>query len=223
MPEAEFWAELLTELRNSPYHSPEISAKAAALIDAGWMEELSGKIVIPRVDPSGEVTLEQPVTFEPWGDYWIRRQGETMQFGSQRDPEGPWFDTVEDFTRYLEEMAPFAAPEEAEPEAEPIQDEAVFDQVLEEAANALESTPPDLDEEVVEKVYGEAGSDMPKNDAAEILDTYPQIEVEAGKAVNDLVESMLEDPDLVALADEILSLADDPNVLEQVVESVIQS
>jgi hypothetical protein len=102
MPEAEFWAELLTELPNSPYHSPEISAKAAALIDAGWMEELSGKIVIPRVDPSGEVTLEQPVTFEPWGDYWIRRQGETMQFGSQPDPEGPWFDTVEDFTRYLE-------------------------------------------------------------------------------------------------------------------------
>jgi hypothetical protein len=47
MAEAEFWQELIAEVQNPAYQDPQLGAKAAALLDAGWMEELTGKIDIP--------------------------------------------------------------------------------------------------------------------------------------------------------------------------------
>jgi hypothetical protein len=56
MAEAEFWAELLKEARNASSQDPQISAKTAALVESGWMQELTGKIDVPLLDSSGKVT-----------------------------------------------------------------------------------------------------------------------------------------------------------------------
>jgi hypothetical protein len=60
MAEAEFWQQLIAEVQNPAYQDPQLGAKAAALLDAGWMEELTGKIDIPLRDASAKVASVKP-------------------------------------------------------------------------------------------------------------------------------------------------------------------
>ena len=59
MAEEEFWAELVKEVQAASYLDPQIGAKADALINAGWMPQLTGLIDVPAGVPQPGVAEEQ--------------------------------------------------------------------------------------------------------------------------------------------------------------------
>jgi hypothetical protein len=59
MAEEEFWAELVKEVQAASYLDPQIGAKTDALINAGWMPQLTGLIDVPAGVPQPGVAEEQ--------------------------------------------------------------------------------------------------------------------------------------------------------------------